>query len=56
MKVLQINAVYGFASTGIIVKDVENLLVNNGHTSYVAYQSAINPPKNSYKNSKALTS
>ena len=49
MKVLQINAVYGFASTGIIVKDIENFLVNNGHTSYVAYQTAVNPPENSYK-------
>ena len=54
MKVLQINAVYGFASTGIIVKDIENLLVNNGHTSYVVYQSAINPPKNSYKTGNKL--
>ena len=49
MKVLQINAVYGFKSTGVIVKDIENLLENNGHTSFVAYQTAINPPKNSYK-------
>lgn len=49
MKVLQINAVYGFKSTGIIVKDIENLLINNGHMSYVAYQTAVNPPENSYK-------
>ena len=49
MKVLQINAVYGFKSTGVIVKDIENLLENNGHTSFVAYQTAINPPENSYK-------
>lgn len=49
MKVLQINAVYGFKSTGVIVKDIENLLENNGHTSFVAYQTAINTPKNSYK-------
>lgn len=48
MKVLQINAVYGFKSTGIIVKDIENLLSNNGHSSYVAYQTALNPPQNSY--------
>ena len=54
MKVLQINAVYGFASTGIIVKDIENLLVNNGHTSYVAYQTAVNPPENSYKTGNKL--
>ncbi len=49
MKVLQINAVYGFKSTGIIVKDIETLLNNKGHTSYVAYQNAVNPPENSYK-------
>ena len=49
MKVLQINAVYGYKSTGLIVKDIESLLNNNGHISYVAYQTAVNPPKNSYK-------
>ncbi len=49
MKILQINAVYGYKSTGIIVKDIENLLIDNGHTSYVAYQTAVNPPENSYK-------
>ncbi|MBQ8767523.1 MAG: glycosyltransferase [Clostridia bacterium] len=54
MKVLQINAVYGFASTGIIVKDIENLLINNGHTSYVAYQTAVNPPENSYRTGNKL--
>ena len=49
MKVLQINAVYGFKSTGVIVKDIEELLEKSGHTPYIAYQTAINPPKNSYK-------
>lgn len=49
MKVLQINAVYGFKSTGIIVKDIEELLQNNGDECFIAYQTAINPPKNSYK-------
>ena len=49
MKVLQINAVYGFKSTGIIVNDIENYLINNGHTAYVAYQTAVNPPNKSYK-------
>lgn len=49
MKVLQINAVYGFKSTGVIVRDIEKLLNNNGHTAFVAYQEAINPPKNSYR-------
>lgn len=49
MKVLQINAVYGFKSTGVIVKDIEDTLINNGHTSFVTYQTAINPTENSYK-------
>ena len=49
MKVLQINAVYGFGSTGIIVKDIETALENNGHQSYIAYQTAINPPADSYQ-------
>lgn len=49
MKVLQINAVYGFKSTGVIVKDIETLLSNNGHEAFVAYQTAINPPNNSFK-------
>ena len=34
---------------GIIVKDIEFILNKNGHTSYVAYQTAVNPPENSYK-------
>lgn len=49
MKVLQINAVYGFKSTGIIAKDIENLLTDNGHEAYIAYQTAVNPPKRSFK-------
>ena len=46
MKVLQINAVYGYKSTGVIVKDIENILINNGHKSYVAYQTALDPTEN----------
>lgn len=49
MKVLQINAVYGFGSTGIIVKDIQNTLIKNGHESYVAYQNAIGDVHNGYK-------
>lgn len=49
MKILQINAVYGFGSTGIIAKDIKSLLENNGHKSYIAYQTAVNPPKDSYQ-------
>lgn len=38
MKVLQINAVYGFLSTGIIAKDICDMLENNGEQTAVATQ------------------
>ena len=37
MKVLQINSVYGIGSTGRIAKDLNDLLIDKGHESYVAY-------------------
>ncbi len=40
MKVAQINSVYGFGSTGIIVRDIEQLLQKNGDTSCIIYQQA----------------
>ncbi len=49
MKILQINVVYGFKSTGVIVKDIEKAITDSGNISYVAYQTAVNPPENSYK-------
>lgn len=36
MKVLQVNAVYGHGSTGVIVRDIERLCVQTGIISYVA--------------------
>ncbi len=48
MKVLQINAVYGFKSTGLIVSDIASMLEKNGHEAYVAYQRAIHTPKKAY--------
>ena len=46
MKVLQINACYGFLSTGIIVQDIEKILEQAGHTAYVAYQQGeLSAPK-----------
>lgn len=41
MKVLQINAVYGVGSTGIIVEDLHTLSQKEGIESYVAYSTAI---------------
>lgn len=38
MKVAQVNSVYGFGSTGIIVKDLDQMLCQHGDTSCVVYQ------------------
>jgi glycosyltransferase involved in cell wall biosynthesis len=35
-KILQINAIYGKGSTGLIVKDIDQLLQENDYSSYVA--------------------
>ena len=48
MKVLQINAVYGFKSTGVIVKDIGNTLVQNGDEAYFAYQTTNEALENGY--------
>ena len=49
MKVLQINAVYGFGSTGVIVKDIEDCVIQNGDDSFVAYAMSNMYPINGYK-------
>lgn len=49
MKILQINANYGFGSTGIIVKDIGETLIKNGHEPYFAYQSTNEQVENGYK-------
>lgn len=48
MRVLQINAVYGFGSTGLIVQDISKMLIDSGNESFVAYQSANVIPEGSY--------
>lgn len=48
MKVLQINAVYDFKSTGVIVKDIGDTLVHNGDEAYFAYQMANEGIENGY--------
>lgn len=51
MRVLQINAVYGVGSTGVIVKDIHELSLKSGIESYVAYSSSClagNEVKNGY--------
>ncbi|MDY0235315.1 MAG: glycosyltransferase [Gudongella sp.] len=44
MKVLQINSVCGIGSTGRIATDIHNILLEQGHESYVAYGRDL--PKN----------
>lgn len=48
MKILQINAVYGVKSTGVIVKDIGNTLAHNGDDAYFAYQTTNEPVENGY--------
>ncbi len=49
MKVLQINAVYGQGSTGVIVKDIDEALQENGYKSFVAYANCNTIPNNGFK-------
>lgn len=44
MKVLQINSVCGIGSTGRIATDIHNILIEQGHESYIAYGRDL--PKN----------
>ncbi len=44
MKVMQINAVYGVGSTGVIVEDLHNLSLKNGIESYVSYSTTNKSP------------
>ena len=48
MKVLQINATYGYSSTGLIVKDIGDTLVATGNEAFFAYQSARGEVENGY--------
>lgn len=48
MKVLQINATYGYSSTGLIVKDIGDTLVATGNEAFFAYQSARGEIENGY--------
>lgn len=49
MKILQINAVYGTGSTGMIVEGIEKQLKIEGHQSQVAYQRAKKKPENGFQ-------
>ena len=57
MKVMQINAVYGVGSTGVIVEDIHNLSLKNGIESYVSYSTTKKNPadiKNGYVSGDTL--
>lgn len=49
MKVIQINAVYGYKSTGVIVKDIVKAGQSNGIQMFTAYQTASEDVTNGYK-------
>lgn len=49
MRILQINAVYNQGSTGVIVKDIDETLQENGYESFVAYATCSKIPKNGFK-------
>lgn len=38
LKILQINANYGFSSTGVIVKDIGEAIINSSNEAFFAYQ------------------
>ena len=48
MKVLQVNATYGYTSTGLIVTDIGNALTKNGEEAFFAYQTCLEHPQNGY--------
>lgn len=49
MKVLQINTIYGRGSTGVIVQEIEELLLKNGIESYIAYGRGKSESPNHYQ-------
>lgn len=49
MKIVQINAVFGFGSTGIIVQDLQNLCIRNGIDCVVAYSKSYSFVEKGYK-------
>lgn len=49
MKVLQINAVLEYGSTGRNAIELSDYLKKNGHESWIAYSKCLKPTKNSYR-------
>ena len=49
MKVLQINATYGYGSTGLIMSDIGEAVKDSGNEAYFAYQSSRTQVENGYR-------
>lgn len=49
MKILQINANYGIGSTGLIVKDIGEMITKSGNEAYYAYQKSNSNEDNSFR-------
>lgn len=49
MKIFQLNAVYGFGSTGTIVKDINDLIQENDWESFIGYMYFSKTMKNGFK-------
>ena len=49
MKVVQINACYGYGSTGIIVRDLQDICINNGIECEVVFQKSKGIVRHGYK-------
>lgn len=46
MKILQINANYGYGSTGLIMRDIGDAITNSGNEALYAYQRCLESPQN----------
>jgi flavodoxin len=49
MKVLQINSVSGYGSTGTICEEIAATLESEGHECYIAYGQLTSSYKNNFK-------
>ncbi len=49
MRILQINANYGFSSTGLIMTDIGTAITEAGHEAYFAYQNTAVPVETGYR-------
>lgn len=55
MKIVQINAVYGYGSTGIIVQDIQTACLNEGIDCVVAYSHSNESVRNGYRLGNAFS-